>query len=215
MTRVTFVSWVIVACCSSVLEGCAVAGPSDAPTPTPISMRDRLAAGPIRLAITGTGSVTAEHRAAGDRWVGGSAGVTVSSGELSARLEDERLVTESFDLSLEPIELPPSLFGRPASLTGVRLTLASATGAVPTWATSERASAVLELPLDLAWSITIAGGSTSLGVQHLLPVAFDVELTGTDRGVDARLEVHEAGELWSWAALVRLSNLALSLAATS
>lgn len=213
MMRVHLRSWLFWPIWLMWFTGCAVAGPSAAPPAT--SLHDRLSAGPVRLALAGTGSVNAEHRAAGDRWIGGGADVTIASGELIAQLEGDRLVTDTFGLAFDPIELPPSLFGRPASLTGVRLTLPSAASAAPTWTTSEQASAVLELQLDLAWSITIAGGSFSLGDQHLPAIPIELELTSAGSDVDARLELRPTGELWSWAALVRISDLALSLTATS
>ncbi|CAN5236332.1 hypothetical protein BH11MYX1_BH11MYX1_35930 [soil metagenome] len=195
------------------LSACAVAGPLD-PPPPPLSLHDRLSDGPLRFALAGTGSVEAEHRAMGDHWVGGGAGITVSTGALIVHLEGARLVADSFDVSLDPIALPESVFDQPASLTAVRVTLASSSGALPTW-TSGDVTAGFDLRLDLAWSITIAGGSTALGVQHLPTIPMELELTGTGSGVDASLYLKGTGELWSWATLVRLSNLALSLAATS
>ena len=195
------------------VTACAVAGPVE--PPPRVALHDWLADGAVRFAVTGTGSIEAEHRAAGDRWIGGGAGITTSTGELTEHLESDRLVTDSFDVSLDPIELPETVFDRPASLTDVRLTLASSSSAALTWTSDEHASAAFDLQLDLAWSITIAGGSTALGVQHLPTIPMAVELSGTSSGVDARLALAATGEVWTWATLVRLSNLTLSLAATS
>ncbi len=190
--------------------GCAVAVPPD----PPLSIHDRLSASPLRFAITGTGSLDAEHRATGDSWVGGGASITISTGALVASLVGDTLVVDAFGVSLDPVELPAAVFAQPASLTGVRVTLARASSAAPTWTTADEATATLALDLDLAWSITIGGGSTPLGVQHLPTISMDVELTGSGSAIDAALELHGAGELWSWASLVRISDLALDLAGT-
>ncbi len=190
--------------------GCGVPVPPD----PPLSIHDRLSASPLRFAITGTGSIDAEHRAIGDSWVGGGASITISTGALVASLVGDTLVIDAFDVSLDPVELPAAVFHQPASLTGVRIMLTRASSAAPTWTTADEATATLALDLDLAWSITISGGSTSLGVQHLPTISMDVELTRSDSTVDAALELQESGELWSWASLVRLSDLALDLAAT-
>lgn len=188
------------------ITACAVTAPPEPPG----SIHDRLSAGTVRFAITGTGSVDAEHRATGDSWVGGGASVTISTGELAVHLAAGTLVVDTFDFSLDPIELPTSVFDQPASLTGVRVALARPSSATPTWTTGDQATATLALDLDLAWSIAIGGGSTSLGVQHLPTIPMDVTLTGSGSAIDAALELHGAGELWSWASLVRLSDLALA-----
>ena len=200
---------------TSILLAACAGTSTDAPTgPTFASVHDRLAAEATRLFISGEGSSGSldakRYTSAG--WVDGTSAISISSGELSVKLTGDQLSVQTFDLSLDPIDLPDSLFGQPAQLTDVRVTLASSAGATATWTDSDDATATIPLKLDLGWSISINGGVTQLGTQHLPVIPLDVMLTGAGDHVDATLDLHGDGTLWSWAGLIELSKLDLSFA---
>ena len=197
-----------------VFAACAGNG-TDAPTvPTFGSVHDRLTAEATRLFISGEGSIGSldAKRYTSDGWVDGTSALAISSGELIVKLTGDQLSAQMFDLSLDPIDLPDSLFGKPARLTDVRVTLASSASATATWTDSDDATATIPLKLDLGWSISINGGVTQLGAQHLPVIPLDVMLTGAGNHIDATLGLRGDGTLWSWAGLIELSKLDLSFA---
>ena len=188
---------------------------TDAPTgPTFASVHDRLATEATRIFISGEGSSGSldAKRYTPDGWVDGTSAITISSGELIVKLTEDQLSAQMFDLSFDPIDLPDSLFGKPAQLTDVRVTLASSASATATWTDSDDATTTIPLKLDLGWSISINGGVSQLGAQHLPVIPLDVMLTGAGDHVDAMLGLRGDGTLWSWAGLIELSQLELSLA---
>jgi len=200
---------------TSILLAACAGTSTDAPTgPTFASVHDRLATEATRLFISGEGSSGSldakRYTSAG--WVDGTSAISISSGELSMKLTGDQLSAQMFDLSLDPIDLPDSLFGQPARLTDVRVTLASSASATATWTDNDDATATIPMKLDLGWSISINGGVTQLGAQHLPVIPLDVMLTGAGDHVDATLDLHGDGTLWSWAGLIELSKLDLSFA---
>jgi hypothetical protein len=199
---------------SIVFAACAGDG-TDAPTgPTFASVHDRLAAEATRLFISGQGSSGSldAKRYTSDGWVDGTSAIAISSGELIVKLTGDQLSAQMFDLSFDPIDLPDSLFGMPAQLTDVRVTLASSASATATWTDSDDATTTIPLKLDLGWSISINGGVSQLGTQHLPVIPLDVMLSGAGDHVDTTLDLRGDGTLWSWAGLIELSQLELSLA---
>jgi hypothetical protein len=181
--------------------------------PTFASVHDRLAAQSTRLFISGqgsTGSLDAKHYTP-DGWVDGTSAITISNGELIVKLIGDQLSAQMFDLALDPIDLPDSLFGKPAQLTGVRVTLATSASATATWTSSDDATTTIPLQLDLGWSLSVNGGVSQLGAQHLPVIPLDVMVTGGGDHVDATLALRGDGTLWSWAGLIELSQLELSL----
>jgi hypothetical protein len=199
----------------SILVGGCAGDPTDTPAgPTFASVHDRLAAEPTRLFISGDGSSGSldAKRYTSVGWVDGTSAIAISSGELIVKLTGDQLSAQMFDLSFDPIELPDSLFGMPAQLTDVRVTLASSASATAAWTDSDDATSTIPLKLDLGWSISINGGVSQLGAQHLPVIPLDVMLTGAGDHVDATLDLRGDGTLWSWAGLIELSQLELSLA---
>jgi hypothetical protein len=187
---------------------------SSAPTgPSFASVHDRLAAEPTRLFIPGdgsTGSLVAAHYTS-DGWVSGTSSLTIDNGALVAHLAGDQLVAQSFEVSFAPIDLPESVFGKPAQLIDVRVTLASSATAAVSWTTTDDATASLPLQLDLSWSIAVNNAVTPLGTQHLPVIALDLGLTGGGDHVDGSFAIHAMGDLWSWAGLLELSELDLQL----
>jgi hypothetical protein len=182
------------------------------------SVRARLAAGPTRLFMAGrdsAGTVTARRWTSGG-WIEGDTPLVIESGELTAAVDAAgtlRLAT--FSVGVAPIEIPQEVFNKSAQLSDVRIALtAPAMGAV-TWSGDDAATARLPMTLDLGWSITVNGGKTPLGSQHLPPVDVDVTLAGDGDHVEASVALATSGELWSWAGLLQLSHLELTLDAST
>src|SRR5690606_32871813 len=132
------------------------------------------------------------------------------SGELSASVDENgQLRLASFEVAVAPIEIPEEVFQKQAQLSDVKVTLAAPTSGAATWDTENDATARLRLELDLQWAISVNGGKTPLGEQHLPPIDVDVTLTGDGDYVGATLSLAATGELWNWANLLQLTKLDL------
>ncbi|MEO7092145.1 MAG: hypothetical protein ABI175_02765, partial [Polyangiales bacterium] len=70
------------------------------------------------------------------------------------------------------------------------------------------------LDLALSWELTLDGTPAPLGSPKLPLVPVEIVLTGDGEHVSAELHAHAPGELWSWAGLVKLSELQLVLDAS-
>ena len=187
---------------------------SQTPTgPSFSSVHERLVHEPTRLFIPGegsTGSLVASHYTSSG-WVSGTANLTIDNGELVAKLSADQLVADKFDVGFAPIDLPDSLFGKPAQLVDVRVTLTSSASGAASWTDADDATATLPLQLDLSWSIGIDNKVTPLGTQHLPVIPLQLTLTGGGDHVDGAFTVHAMGDLWSWAGLLQLSEIDLQL----
>ena len=202
---------------TSILFAACAATPTDSPSPDFTSVKARLEQQPTRLFIGGAGSSGSlvAQRYTSDGWVAGTATIAISSGELVASMAGDQLQAKTFDVSLDPIDVPESVFGKPAQLRDVKITLDAATSAAATWTDDNNATTTLALKLDLTWSIAIDNGVSQLGTQHLPVIPLDITLTGAGDHVDGALGLHGTGDLWSWAGLVELSQLDLSLASAT
>lgn len=189
--------------------------PAGAPEFT--SVHDRLTT-PTRLYIapgTSTGEITAA-RYTHDGWVSGVTPLTVASGEIDGALDKTgKLAVAQLEIGVDDIAIPDSVFGKPARLTNVMLMLPRTSLADVSWQSDDDATATLTLALDLEWALVIDGNSTPLAVQHLPPVGVDIALTGGGDHVDASLALDATGELWNWADLLKLTELKLSLVAST
>jgi len=199
------------------LAACGVDQPGTQPTLSFASVRDRLSHEPTRLFIPGTGSTGSlvAKRYTHDGWVEGTSTLAITGGELTAKATGDQVSAASFELELAPIDLPDAVFGKPAQLTDVRVTLASSVTAPATWSDADDATATLPVMLDLAWSIAIDQGVTQLGTQHLPVIPLDLTLTGGGDHVDATLSLHGDGTLWTWADLLQLADLKLEIEAST
>jgi hypothetical protein len=170
---------ILLFCCA-----CATAVPTESPPVDP------------RLLIardSSTGSVTA-RRWSGDRWVEGDATLAIAGGELTVSGD----VLETLTVDIAPIDLPDTLFGVPAQLTDVRVSLRHpATGPA--------------LDLDLQWAIAVEGGTTPLATIELPPIDADIAVSDDE----VALRIAGAGERWRWAGLLELTRLELVLDAVS
>lgn len=196
-----------VAACTSTPEGPAA----------PTTVRAQLAQ-PTRLLVPATpaaGTITA-RRYTHDGWQTGTIDVAIANGELVASADATgQLALATFSVNAEPIDVPADVFGTPAQLRDVRLVLTAKPAAATTWTDDDNATATAMLALDLTWTLAVNGHATPLGAQLLPPIPVDVALTGTGGRVDATVDLHGAGELWSWAGLLELTDLQLALTATS
>ena len=185
--------------------------------PAAHNVRERLAE-PTRLYIapgTSTGEIMAS-RYTHDGWVAGTTPLTLDSGELHAVLDnDGKIAVTGFEVAVNDIAIPESVFGKPASLTHVKVSLPYASLANVTWESDNDAMLTLTLALDLDWDIQVNGTSSPLGTQHLPPVTVMTEITGDGAHVDASLALDATGNLWSWADLFKLTELKLDLTAAT
>ncbi|MEP6859238.1 MAG: hypothetical protein ABJE66_01370 [Deltaproteobacteria bacterium] len=195
------------------VAACTAPDSPTSPAPSFASVHDRLATEPTRLFIPGdgsTGSLVAAHYTSGG-WVSGTSNLTIDNGELVAKLAGDQLVAQSFDVAFAPIDLPESLFGKPAQLVDVRVTLATSATAAASWTDPDDATTSLPLELDLSWSIAIDHAVTPLGTQHLPVIPLELTLAGGGDHVDGAFAIHAMGDLWSWAGLLELSEIDLDL----
>jgi hypothetical protein len=161
------------------------------------------------------GQVTASHYTAGG-WQAGSSAIAIASGELDIGADAAGdLEVEALVIDAQPITLPPSVFGTAVTLENVSLTLASPTLLPATWVDNDGANASAALPMRLQWAIDLAGVAIELGSPQLPPLPTTVTLSGTGEVVNARVTLDASGTLWSWADLLQLDGLQLSLSASS
>jgi len=181
------------------------------------SVRDRMEHAPApRLFIGSTGSTGAitAQRYTPSGWQAGNVALAITSGELVARADDRgTLALDHFEVAIAPIEIPQDVFGKPAQLQDLKVKLVSPTVGDTQWSGEDSANANLDLRLDLEWAIAINGGVTPLGTQHLPAIPVVLSLSGDGETVDASIGLAATGDLWSWAGLIRLTALQLSLAA--
>lgn len=186
------------------------------------SVRERLSDGPTRFFIGGlagglesTGSVTA-RRWTQEGWVEGISELAVQSGEMSASVDASgQLQIKTFEVGVAPIDIPEEVFKKPAQLSDVKIKLTSATAGGATWSDENAATARLTLALDLDWAISVDGGKTPLGEQHLPPVDVDFTLSGDGDYIEATIGLAATGELWDWAGLLEMTHLELHLGAAT
>jgi hypothetical protein len=181
------------------------------------SVRERLAQ-PTKLLVSpaqSSGSITA-RRYTHDGWQEGSTPVAIANGELDASAgATGDVAIGTFSIGAQPIDIPASVFGQPAQLTDVRLALAGTPAMTTTWTDDDDATATATIDLDLSWTIVIGTAATPLGTQHLQGIPVAITFTGGGAEVDAAIAAHADGTLWSWADLVQLTQLQLSLSATT
>lgn len=182
------------------------------------SVRDRLADGPTKLFVgseASTGTITA-RRWTHEGWVEGQTQIAIENGEVLGSVNGlGNLDLRTFEVGVAPIDIPEEVFGKPAQLTDVRVRLPKALTGELAWSSDDDATAQLTLALDIDWAIAVDGKKTPLGTQHLPPVPVDLAITGGGDHIDASIDMHAAGELWSWAGLLEMTALELDLSAAT
>lgn len=198
------------------LVACAASNPPEGPS-SDATVRERLAT-PTKMLVTvgaSTGTLTAS-RYTHDGWQDGSLAIAIANGELDAHAAaDGTLSFDGFTINVDKIEIPESVFGKAAELQDIRLVLSGAPTVTTTWVDDNDALATAKVALDLSWSLSVDGAVAPLGTQHLGPLPFDLALTGSGDQVDAKIALHASGDLWTWASLLKLTELDLDLSATT
>jgi hypothetical protein len=181
----------------------------------PVSMHDRLSAETHLFVTTGdrAGAVTAQLRTA-TGWEDAVVDLQLAGGELVTRAAPGgAIAVTAVQLELQTIAIPATLTGHEAALTRPRLELIAPAAAVATWLGEDSAELEVDLALQLSWALTVDGVGIQVGAPKLPPLPVVLRLTGDGARVTADVHIHAAGELWSWANLVKLSDLELVLGA--
>lgn len=181
----------------------------------PGSMRDRLESEARLLVASGdsAGAVTAQLRI-GEGWDSGLVDLKPAGGELVASaVRGGALRLTALTLELETIAIPASVIGHEAELSRPKLRLTAPASVAATWSGEDSAEAEAALPLELSWTLSVDGVGLPLGAPSLPPLPVKIQLSGDGARISAEIRVHVAGELWSWADLIKLSDLDLVLAA--
>jgi hypothetical protein len=159
------------------------------------------------------GAITAQHRTE-TGWNDRVVDLQLAGGELVTRAAPGGAIAlTAVQLELQTIAIPPTLTGHEAALTRPRLELTAPATAAATWTGDDRAELQVDLALQLSWSLTVDGVGIQVGAPKLPPLPVVLQLTGDGARVTADVRIHAAGELWSWANLVKLSDLELELGA--
>lgn len=188
----------------------------DSAEPPPESVRERLMTDPPRLlwnAGESAGSITVQRRLGGGAWEAGLADLAIDQGEIvtSADPDTGEVTIEKLSFTLEDIEIPATVFNRQASLSNVRAELAAPAVVTTAWANDNDVQLTAALDLSFSWALTVEGNTAELGAPDLPPVTLGIHVTGDGSYVHADVDAGAAGELWSWAGLVKLENLNLVL----
>jgi hypothetical protein len=184
-------------------------------TPELASMRDRLATDTPLYITAGesAGAITAQLKTA-TGWDDGLVDLELDGGQLVARTAPGGTITlTAVELGFKDITIPSSVVGHEAVLNRPRLRLTAATDATTAWTDDDNAEAAATLDLELSWSVMVDGVALPLGAPHLPPLPVKLQLTGDGARIAAELRLHVTGEVWSWADLVKLSDLDLVLGA--
>lgn len=199
-----------------ILSACSTAG-RDEPTPPADSVRERLEE-PARLLVAATesgGALTAERKV-GTGWEAGMVELGIENGELIVSADGrDALTLEGFQVSFKPIDIPDGVFGaREAQLTHVRVDLTGPQRVAATWSGDDEVRLTANLELALSWTLSLDGSPAPLGSPTLPAVPVEIVLTGDGEHVQAELRANAAGELWSWAGLIKLADMTLVLGAS-
>jgi hypothetical protein len=207
------------------LVACSTAAPLGEPSYQ--SVRERLADGPTRLLVhraNPAGAIVAASWTR-DGWTQAAHVIAIDRGEVElattgpideprGELSDE-LTLSTFELTLAPIPLPSALFKVSAQLTDLRLSLRAPVRSAVSWSGDDALTSRMSVSLDLDWAITIEGGKTPLGTQHLPPMSLEVSIEGKGDVVESSLALTSVGELWNWIGLLKLEDLELELEAAT
>lgn len=144
-----------------------------------------------------------------------AARVTVPSvgGVIRVRGADDQLAIEALGLDLVPIEVPSTVIAGGLRLTGVHLALvAPAVTRDLMWSVDDDAAlGSVALELDLDWAIDTGRGAYPLARQRLGPIAAVVAIGREGEAVTLDLDAWAPGPAWSWAGIVGVDDLSLSL----
>jgi len=189
---------------------------SDPPAPPPATVRERLEE-PTRLLVTAPesgGSITAERKV-GTGWSAGMVDLGIENGELIvSSTSGNTLTVDGFQLLFKPLDIPEGVFGDThAQLTHVRLDLMTEETTPAEWTSSNEVHLTAMLDITLSWTLSLGGSPAPLGSPRLPKVPVEIVLTGDGDRISAEVRANAEGELWTWAGLIKLSELSLVLGA--
>ncbi len=199
---------VLVSACSTEL--------ADPPPAPPATVRERLET-PTRLLVTAPesgGSITAERKV-GTGWSAGMVELGIENGELIvSSTSGDTLTVDGFQVMFKPLDIPEGVFGDSrAQLSDVRLDLMAEATTPAEWTSSNEVHLTALLDITLSWKLSFGGAPAPLGSPELPKVPVEIVLTGDGDKISAEVRATAPGELWTWAGLVRLSELSLVLGA--
>jgi len=191
--------------------------PAPGEAPSPASVQERLL-DDTRLLLSSAdsaGSLTAERHVQ-EGWMAGLVDLAIDNGELVVTADDETLTITTLAVGFQPLDIPVEVFGgHMAQIKDLRVELAHPVIAPATWRSKDEVHVNANLDVKLTWALAIDGSPAPLGSPKLPPVPVELVVTGDGEHVHAEVHASAAGELWSWASLVRISDLALILDASS
>jgi hypothetical protein len=188
---------------------------TESPDTPPSSVRERLE-DRTRLLVdapVSAGAITAERHVSGGDWEGGLVDLHIRNGEVLVSSDAaDALTLDGLQVTFDDLQIPAGIFGgRDAKLVNVRVDLKNELRAPAQWISDDEVHLQANLDISLEWELLLDGAAAPLGSPKLPLVPAELVLTGTGEHVNAELRVHAQGELWSWANLVKLSELTLIL----
>ena len=141
----------------------------------------------------------------------------MSSGSLTVQARDDgTLAVTALELDLGHVAIGPESFPPDGlDLEGLALTLGSDVDAAADWsgdASAMNGSATTELLLD--WSVATAGATLPLATEHIARVVVALAVSRADDGtVVLDVQASRDGVFWTWADLIDLADLRVSLKA--
>lgn len=178
------------------------------------SVRERLTTVPTSLYVrdeASAGTITARRRV-GDGWSEGSTPITIERGYVRAAIDDTgRLAIQRLELDFAPIQL--GVFEKPAELQDVHVRLPTPVQGDMVWRSEDNAIGVMPMPFEFDWSIKFVDDQQPypLATQQLPATNVAIDLGGNGDHVDARIDIAASGELWTWADLIQITDISLSL----
>lgn len=205
------------ACLVSILA-LAACGSSPAGSPPAGSVRDMLATDGAVLAVSPTASNGAiVARLFRSNWEDNPVALAITGGQLAVSANDAgRISLDEVAVDLAPIALSADVFDEPTRLVDLHAELAAdAPWADTTWTDADAGTATTTIALKLSWSIEVSDRVTPLGPVMLSGLPVELDLAGSADHIDATLSLQSDGTLWSWAGLIELADLSLSLSAAT
>ena len=161
------------------------------------------------------GSLTAE-RHVHEGWMAGLVDLAIDNGELIVTADDATLTIDKLAVSFLPLDIPAEVFGgHMAQIKDLRVELAHPVTAPATWTSEDEVHVNAMLDVKLSWALALDGSPAPLGSPKLPSVPVEIVVTGDGEHVHAEVHASASGELWSWANLVRVSDLSLILGAST
>jgi hypothetical protein len=184
---------------------------------SPASVRERLTTETqLQVAATDAGGAITAQRRTDSGWADQRVGLPIVDGALRAKAGPAgTVVLAGLELGLAPVTIPATVFGHEARLTHVHLRLVAPTEMPASWADDDRAHLTATLALQLSWWLEVDGIDLPLGNPRLPPMPLTLDLAGQGGEIVATLRGTAGGEIWSWADLVRLTDLELTVSADS